>query len=52
MKNKEKTRKFEKKNTPMAQTTHLASFGLVVVVAMPQNLLVSLKHKFNLKNNS
>jgi hypothetical protein len=30
----------------MAQTTHLMSFGLFVVVATPQNLLVSLKHKF------
>jgi hypothetical protein len=36
----------------MAQTMHLASFGLVVVVATPQNLLVSLKHEFNLKNNA
>jgi hypothetical protein len=35
----------------MAQTTPYASFGSVVVVAMLQNLLVLLKHKFNLKNN-
>jgi hypothetical protein len=35
----------------MAQTTHLASFGPVVVVATPQNLIVLLKHKFNFKNN-
>jgi hypothetical protein len=49
---KEKTQKFEKKNTPMAQTTPDASFGLIVAVATPQNLLVSLKHKFNLKNNA
>jgi hypothetical protein len=48
---KEKTRKIERKNTPMAQTTHLASFGPIVVVTMPQNPLASLKHKFNLKNN-
>jgi hypothetical protein len=49
---KEKTRKIEKKDTPMAQTTHLASFGLVVVVATPQDLLVLLKHEFNVENNS
>jgi hypothetical protein len=49
---KEKTWKIEKKNTPMAQMTHLASFGLVVVVATPQDLLVLLKHEFNLENNS
>jgi hypothetical protein len=36
----------------MAQTTHLASFGLVVVVATHQDLLVLLKHEFNLENNS
>jgi hypothetical protein len=36
----------------MAQTTHLALFGLVVVVATPQDLLVLLKHEFNLENNS
>jgi hypothetical protein len=35
----------------MAQTTPDASFGLVVVVATPQDLLVLLKHKFNLENN-
>jgi hypothetical protein len=35
----------------MAQMTPDASFGPVFVVAMPQNLLVLLKHKFNLKNN-
>jgi hypothetical protein len=51
-KHEKKTRKIEKKNTPMAQTTHLASFGLVVVVATPQDLLVLLKHEFNLENNS
>jgi hypothetical protein len=50
---KEKTRKSKKKkDTPMAQTMHLASFGLIIVVATPQNLLVLLKHEFNLKNNS
>jgi hypothetical protein len=48
---KEKTRKFLKKNTPMAQTMPDASFGLVVVVATPQDLLVLLKHEFNLENN-
>jgi hypothetical protein len=40
-----------KKNTPMAQTTHLVLFGLVVVVATPQDLHVLLKHEFNLENN-
>jgi hypothetical protein len=34
----------------MAQTTPDASFGLVVVVATPQDLLVFLKHEFNLEN--
>jgi hypothetical protein len=48
---KEKTRKITKKNTPTAQTMPDASFGLVVVVATPKNLLVLLKHKFNLRNN-
>jgi hypothetical protein len=35
----------------MAQMMPDASFGPVVVVVTPQNLLVLLKHKFNLKNN-
>jgi hypothetical protein len=48
---KEKTWKIKKKNTPMAQMTPDASFGLVVVVATPPDLLVLIKHKFNLENN-
>jgi hypothetical protein len=40
---KEKTQKIKKKNTPMAQTTRLASFGPVVVVATLQSLLVLWK---------
>jgi hypothetical protein len=48
---KEKTQKIKKKNTPMAQTTHLALFGLVVVVASPQDLFVLLKHELSLENN-
>jgi hypothetical protein len=35
----------------MAQTTPDALFGPLFVVAMPQHLLVLLKHKFNIKNN-
>jgi hypothetical protein len=46
-----KTQKIEKKKKPMAQTVPDASFGFIVVVITPQDLLVLLKHKFNLANN-
>jgi hypothetical protein len=50
-KTNQKDLKIWKKKTPMAQTTRLALFGLVVVVATPQDLLVLLKYEFNLENN-
>ena len=35
----------------MAQMTPDASFGLIVVVTTPQDLLMLLKHEFNIENN-